>query len=52
MTAETDNKPWYRYFWPWFVLALLGAAVSGSLYTLYLASTTAEAVDPEYLQKR
>jgi hypothetical protein len=52
MTAEKDSKPWYRYFWPWFVIALIGAAVSGSLYTLYLASSTAEPVHPEYLQKR
>lgn len=50
--TDTDSKPWYRYFWPWFVIALLGTAVSGSLYTLYLASSTAEPVDPGYLQQQ
>lgn len=41
---QTDTKPWYRYFWPWFVIALLGSAVSASLYTVYLAHATAEPV--------
>ena len=50
--TEADDKPWYRYFWPWFVIALLAAAVSGSLYTLYLASSTAEPVDPGYIQRQ
>ena len=50
--SKEDSKPWYRYFWPWFVIALLGSAVSASLYTLYLASTTSEPVLPEYQQKQ
>ena len=35
---SSDQKPWYRHFWPWFVLLLLGSAVTASLYTLFLAS--------------
>ena len=50
--SNVDSKPWDRYFWPWFVIALLGSAVSASLYTLYLASTTSEPVLPEYQQKQ
>ena len=50
--SNVDSKPWYCYFWPWFVIALLGSAVSASLYTLYLASTTSEPVLPEYQQKQ
>ncbi|MEO1245168.1 MAG: FixH family protein [Pseudomonadota bacterium] len=37
MTEHTDQLPWYRHFWPWFVLLLLGSAVTASLSTLYIA---------------
>lgn len=49
---KRDILPWYRYFWPWFVIVFLGAVVSGSLYTVYLASSTAEPVLPEYLEQQ
>lgn len=29
--------PWYRQFWPWFIIALPATAVIASLYTVYLA---------------
>ena len=51
MTDE-QAKPWYRYFYPWLVIALLGAAVSGSLVTLYIASSTSEPVLPEYHEQQ
>lgn len=44
--SERDTLPWYRYFWPWFIIALLGCSVSASLYTVYLAVSTAEPVLP------
>ena len=34
------------------VIALLGSAVTASLYTVYLANATAEPVLPEYLQQQ
>ena len=34
-------QPWYRQFWPWFLIALPAAAVCASLYTLYLAASNA-----------
>ena len=49
---ERDTQPWYKYFWPWFIIALLGSAVSASLYTVYLANATAEPVLPEYQQQQ
>ena len=49
---ELDTKPWYRHFWPWFIIALLGSGVSASLYTVYLAMTTAEPVLQEYQDKQ
>jgi hypothetical protein len=42
--SEHDSKPWYRYFWPWFVIGLLASSVSASLYSVYLAMSTAEPV--------
>lgn len=52
MTQERDTQPWYKYFWPWFIIVLLGSAVSASLYTVYLANSTAEPVLPEYLEQQ
>ena len=49
---DQQTKPWYRYFYPWLVIVLLGAAVSGSLYTLYLASSTSEPVLPGYKEQQ
>lgn len=50
--TERDEKPWYRYFWPWFIIGLLSASVSASLYLVYLASSTAEPTLPEYQQQQ
>ena len=36
--------PWYRQFWPWFIIALLASAVIASLVLFYLAVTR-----PDYL---
>ena len=32
-----DTDPWYRQFWPWFIIALPASAVVAGLYTLWLA---------------
>ena len=45
---DTDSRPWYRHFYPWLVIALLASAVSGSLYTVYLAMSTSEPVLQDY----
>jgi len=49
---QRDTKPWYRYFWPWFIIVLLGSAVCGGLFTLYLAVSTSEPVLPGYQEKQ
>jgi hypothetical protein len=37
-------RPWYRYFWPWFVIGLVSSAVIGSLASAYLAVHTTDVV--------
>jgi hypothetical protein len=33
-----DTEPWYRQFWPWFIMALPATAVVAGLITLYIAT--------------
>jgi len=37
-------SPWYRHFWPWFVIAMLSCAIAGSLISLSLALHTPDVV--------
>ena len=32
-----DSEPWYRQFWPWFLIALPASVVVAGLTTVYLA---------------
>jgi|SRR6056297_1280162 len=34
---RTDSSPWYKQFWPWFILAILGWGVVSSTTTLIVA---------------
>jgi hypothetical protein len=47
------NEPWYRQFWPWFIIALPASAVIASFITLWLAVSnpvTLVVNDEEYRQ--
>lgn len=35
--ARIDEVPWYRQFWPWFVISLPATAVIASLVTVWIA---------------
>lgn len=37
-----DTKPWYRQFWPWFLIALPGSVIVASMVTIYLALQDAD----------
>jgi hypothetical protein len=35
---DTDTLPWYRQFWPWFLIALPASVVCAAFVTLYIAN--------------
>lgn len=37
MSEPTESTPWFRNFWPWFVLALLLLSMGASLTTVVIA---------------
>lgn len=39
-----QNLPWFRQFWPWFIIALPASAVIASFVSLWLAVS-----NPDYL---
>jgi len=46
-----DTQPWYRQFWPWFLIALPGCVVVAALSTAYVASRHADdLVTDDYYQ--
>ena len=46
--TDPDPTPWYRQFWPWFLIAMPGTVVIASMVTLYLALQQPLEVDPTY----
>ena len=39
-----DTKPWYRQFWPWFIIALPASAVVAGFVTLWIAMQTTDSL--------
>lgn len=44
MSTLDHSAPWYRHFWPWFIISMLAGAVAGSFISLYFALHTSEVV--------
>jgi len=40
--AREDSAPWYRQFWPWFLIVLPGSVVIAAFVTLYIATRHAD----------
>jgi hypothetical protein len=48
-SIQIDTQPWYRQFWPWFLIALPATAVLGSFAMLFISIKHApELVVPDY----
>jgi len=39
-----DTQPWYRQFWPWFIIALLSSSVIAGLTTVWIALQTTDSL--------
>ena len=39
-----DIQPWYRQFWPWFIIALLASSVIGGLTTVWISLQTTDSL--------
>ena len=37
IASTLSSNPWYKEFWPWFIIALLGSVVTASLITVSIA---------------
>ena len=57
LQKQNDNPepgqypPWYRQFWPWFIIALPASVVVASFFTLWLAISNPDQLvieDDEY----
>jgi hypothetical protein len=43
-TEREDLEPWYRQFWPWFIISLLGFSVIASLSTVWISLQTTDSL--------
>lgn len=51
--APAVIEPWYKQFWPWFIIALPASVVIASFFTLWLAISNPDhlvVTDGEYLE--
>jgi hypothetical protein len=39
-----DTQPWYRQFWPWFIIALLSFSVIAGLTTVWISLQTTDSL--------
>jgi len=39
-----DTKPWYRQFWPWFIIALPASSVVAGLTTVWISMQTTDSL--------
>jgi hypothetical protein len=45
-------QPWYKQFWPWFLIALPATVVVGTLYTVYIFSQNSVSLVAEDYYKK
>lgn len=42
--VREDTQPWYRQFWPWFIIALLASSVVAGLTTVWISMQTTDSL--------
>lgn len=42
--SDMDTKPWYKQFWPWFIIALPASAVIAGITTVIIAFKNADSM--------
>jgi len=42
--VREDTQPWYRQFWPWFIIALPAASVVAGLTTVWISMQTTDSL--------
>lgn len=42
--VREDTQPWYRQFWPWFVIAIPAASVVAGLTTVWISMQTTDSL--------
>jgi len=42
--VREDTQPWYRQFWPWFIIALPASSVIAGLATLWISMQTTDSL--------
>ena len=44
LNKDLDDKPWYKQFWPWFIMALPASAVIAGITTVFIAYDNADSL--------
>jgi hypothetical protein len=55
LSTAVQPTPWYRQFWPWFIIALPATVVVASFFTLWIAISNPDHLvvsDGEYQEIR
>ena len=47
MSEMSEANPWYRQFWPWFLIALMAVSVAASVATVVIAYGLGDLEIPE-----
>ena len=50
--VRRDDKPWYKQFWPWFIISFPAASVVASLALLWVAISNPDSVVPNEHENR